>query len=138
MIQKTSIVPYPVLIFKGSFWWLFRSAVDLFICLLIYLLNVLLYPSGNCQNRCQYETCTRCGSHLPSGGQISEEVGGFAELQLGKRAAVNQIFFLTGTDCQRVGGKWYGRRGSASRAARQPSLELYQSRCLHPRAWLDP
>lgn len=41
-------------------------------------------------------------------------------------------------DCQRVGGKWYGRRGSGSRAARQPSLESYQSRCLHPRAWLDP
>lgn len=46
--------------------------------------------------------------------------------------------FLTGTDCHRVGGKWYGRRGSVSRAARQLSLELYQSRCLHPHAWLGP
>lgn len=60
---------------------------------LIYLLNVLLHPSGNCQNWCQYETRTRCGSLLLSGEQISEEVGGFAELQLGKRAAVNQKFF---------------------------------------------
>jgi len=34
---------------------------------------------------------TRCSSLL-SGGQISEEVGGFAGLQLAKRAAVNQKF----------------------------------------------
>lgn len=37
-----------------------------------------------------------------------------------------------------VGGKRWGRRGSASRAARQPSLESYQRRFHHPRAWLGP
>ena len=93
MVQKTSVVPSPVLSFKGSFWWLFRSVVDLFICLLIYLVSVLLHLGGNCQNRCRYETRTRCGSRPLSGEQMSEDVGGFAELHLGKRAAVNVKFF---------------------------------------------